>query len=222
MTDRDDIGRAAILDDETRYRLYRHVRAAREPVTREQAATALRISPALAAFHLEKLLRAGLLSAHLARPAGRSGPGAGRTAKYYHPSGTEVAIAIPARRYEMAGMILTEAIRTARPGERDGDAVLRVARRRGRDEGASVRGGRSPAERAERALARCGFEPARSSHGAIVLRNCPFRTLALDDPDLVCRMNRAFVEGVLAGAKAKTARAELTREPDACCVTVRP
>ena len=41
----------ALLGDEVRHRLYEFVRAARGPVTREQAATATGISRKLAAFH---------------------------------------------------------------------------------------------------------------------------------------------------------------------------
>lgn len=215
---RDRIARAALLDDDTRFGLYTFLRDAGRPVTREQAAAALRISPALAAFHLEKLLNAGLLSSHLARPEGRSGPGAGRTAKFYRPEGDGVAVTVPARRYDLAGMILTEAVRQSLPAGRS--ALRRAARRRGTAEGKASSRGATSLDRAQAALADAGFEPSRREPGTITLANCPFRTLALDDPDIVCDMNLAFVKGVLRGARC-TARAHLTREPDVCCVTVR-
>ncbi|MGB6201410.1 helix-turn-helix domain-containing protein, partial [Mycolicibacter algericus] len=71
------------LDDPVRQRLYHYVASCDEPVAREQAATAAGISRTLAAYHLDKLAQAGILSVSYARPAGRSGPGAGRPAKRY-------------------------------------------------------------------------------------------------------------------------------------------
>src|SRR4051794_4597364 len=55
------IATIAALDDQVRARLYATVRAAGGPVTREQAAAEVGISRKLAAFHLEKLVDAGLL-----------------------------------------------------------------------------------------------------------------------------------------------------------------
>ena len=57
--------------------LYLRISAGQE-LSRDQAARALRISRALAAFHLDKLVDAGLLEADFRRLKGRSGPGAGR------------------------------------------------------------------------------------------------------------------------------------------------
>jgi predicted ArsR family transcriptional regulator len=54
-------GTLELLADRTRRALYEHVRRARDHgVTREQAAAALGISRALAAFHLDKLVAAVL------------------------------------------------------------------------------------------------------------------------------------------------------------------
>ncbi|HEU5271133.1 MAG TPA: helix-turn-helix domain-containing protein, partial [Jatrophihabitans sp.] len=60
----------AALADSVRQELYDYVRAARTPVSREQAAEATGISRKLAAFHLDKLVAIGLLRVHAA-PAGR-------------------------------------------------------------------------------------------------------------------------------------------------------
>jgi len=53
----------AVLSEEMRWRLYALVRAAHRPVSREEAAASTGISRKLAAFHLDKLVSAGLLRA---------------------------------------------------------------------------------------------------------------------------------------------------------------
>ena len=70
-------------------------RGRRDPLSRDEAASALGISRELAAFHLDRLLRAGLLEAEYRRLGGRTGPGAGRPAKLYRRSSREIAISLP-------------------------------------------------------------------------------------------------------------------------------
>jgi predicted ArsR family transcriptional regulator len=219
----------AALDDGTRQRIYAFVREEGRPVTREEVAGRVGISRKLAAFHLDKLLDRGLLAAHYARPPGRSGPGAGRSAKMYRPSDLEIEISIPERRYDLLGEILVDAIEHPGRGESSRDAAARLARERGVDLGERIRreGSTRPAG-AERALSMAevtlgdhGFEPYRVAPDELALRNCPFRTLAQQAPDLVCDMNRAFVEGLLRGLGNTTVEAVLTRVPDRCCVSLR-
>ena len=70
-------------------------------------------------------------------------------------------------------------------------------------------------------LERFGFEPFAASDDEIGLRNCPFRDLAQRAPDLVCEMNRAFVEGFVRGLGNETVQAVIDRQPGACCVRIR-
>src|SRR5918911_20308 len=51
----------------------------------------------LAAFHLDKLVEAGLLEASFRRLGERRGPGAGRPAKLYRRGAGEVAASLPPR-----------------------------------------------------------------------------------------------------------------------------
>src|SRR5687768_12659053 len=88
------------LDDPTRQALYRHVAGRREPVTRDEAATAVGVDRSVAAYHLDRLVADGLLTASFARPEGRSGPGAGRPAKRYERSAGEISVTLPPRSYE--------------------------------------------------------------------------------------------------------------------------
>src|SRR5260370_18193595 len=71
------------LDDGVRGRLYEFVSGQAEPVGRDEAAAAAGIGRPLAAYHLDRLVELGLLTASYQRPRGRGGPGAGRPAQMY-------------------------------------------------------------------------------------------------------------------------------------------
>jgi predicted ArsR family transcriptional regulator len=66
-----------------------------------------------------------------------------------------------------------------------------------------------------------GFEPA-DADGELVLRNCPFQALAQRDPQLVCRINLGFIDGMLRGLGKGAVAAELAPEGGFCCVRIRP
>lgn len=219
----------AVLEDELRRELYLMVRRAKRPLTREDVADAAGISRRLAAFHLDKLVDRGLLLTHYARPPGRSGPGAGRSAKFYRPSELEVDVSIPERRYDLAGQLLIRAIRSASPEEPASIAALRVSREAGLSIGQRLRQEkrlRPPGtERALTAvtdvLEKHGFEPYRPKLDEVALGNCPFHLLAREVPELVCGMNRAFIDGLLRGLGNHTVEARLEPTPGQCCVTLR-
>ena len=72
------------------------------------------------------------------------------------------------------------------------------------------------------ALAEHGFEPYRAD-SAIRMRNCPFHPLATREPDLVCGINRAYLDGILEGVGAdRRMIAELAPRAGECCVQIRP
>src|SRR5215472_9171327 len=95
-----DLESLSCLDDQVRRRLYAVVSKA-EPVGRDDAARAAGIGRALAAYHLDKLVEAGLLTATYQRLGGRTGPGAGRPAKLYARSDREFAVSVPPPEYEL-------------------------------------------------------------------------------------------------------------------------
>ncbi len=94
------------LDDQVRRRLCDYVRGHSGPVSRDEAAEAAGIGRPLAAYHLDKLVDLGLLTADYLRPADRRGPGAGRPAKVYAPSAREFAVTVPPRDYELAARLM--------------------------------------------------------------------------------------------------------------------
>src|SRR4051794_25592860 len=100
----------AALAEPTRRRLYDHVARGPGPVSRDEAAAAVAVPRATAAFHLDRLVADGLLDVHYERRSGRSGPGAGRPAKLYRRAGASGAGALPGRRYDPAGGPLAPAL----------------------------------------------------------------------------------------------------------------
>ncbi|SDS19702.1 helix-turn-helix transcriptional regulator [Agrococcus carbonis] len=226
MTSDEDVTAVGAIADDARRRLYRYVIAQPRPVGREEAAEAVGMPVHRARFHLEKLEDAGLLETDYARPAGRSGPGAGRPAKRYRRAEREVAVSLPPRQYDLAGAVLAEAIDTAaETGEAVTDAVARVAEARGRAlvaGGAEARGGADAAlTDAAALLAQHGYEPRRTDRG-IELANCPFHELSRTHTRLVCGMNEALLTGVAEELAPGCLRARLDPAPGRCCVVIEP
>jgi predicted ArsR family transcriptional regulator len=206
------LDRVAALGEPVRRALYRFVAAQPEPVTREQAAAAVGVAQHTAKFHLDRLVDGRLLEAGYRRPPGRGGPGAGRPAKVYRRSRTDLDVSLPERRYDLAGRLLVKAVAQA---ERTGSPVLEalgaVATQAGRSAGTQAASGLFDA------LAADGFEPRRDGDG-ITLANCPFHALAREATDLVCGMNRAYLEGMLGGIGDTGLTARLDPAPGRCCV----
>jgi predicted ArsR family transcriptional regulator len=171
----------------------------------------------------------GLLRFEYGRPSGRGGPGAGRTSKLYEPSELQVDISIPERHYDFVGGLLVRAIKDERSGESAGEAAARVARDEGLSLGEKVRrqlrlqppGKERALSITEEALRDSGYEPYRQEGGAIRLYNCPFHVLARRAPDLVCAMNRAFIDGLVRGLGNETVEVALEPTPGECCVVLR-
>jgi len=219
----------AALEDELPRRIYLFIRRSHRPVSREEVAAEAGISRRLAAFHLEQLLKRGLLKAGYARPPGRSGPGAGRSAKYYEPSDLQLEVSVPGRRYDLAGQLLLAALKHQQPGESPTHAARRSAREKGNELGEETRRDRAlrppGPERTLRVagevLEDLGFEPYEDQPGVLALRNCPFHTLAQEAPDLMCDMNQAFIDGFLRGLGNETVESVLACKAGDCCVTLR-
>ena len=98
----------AVLADDVRRSLYFHVRGAGAPITRDEAAELAGISRNLAAFHLEKLVAADLLSVTQPRHARARRPG--RIPKRYVPADSRIELSLPPRRYQTMGAVLVEAV----------------------------------------------------------------------------------------------------------------
>jgi predicted ArsR family transcriptional regulator len=207
-----DLAAIGLLQDPVRRALYAHVVASGGEVSRNQAAEAAGVARGLAAFHLDKLVEAGLLDASFRRLGDRRGPGAGRPAKLYRRAAGEVAASLPPRTYETAAHLLAETVEQA-----GADLELQAAARRAGAEAGRRIAAEAPA--VEQVLAARGYEPYRDGD-ALRLRNCPFANLSAEFPVLVCAMNLCLVEGLLDGLGQDPGRAVMEPAPDRCCVAV--
>ncbi len=217
---RDDLSALSLLDDPVRRALYDWVATQGQPVGREEAAGAVKISRSLATFHLDKLAAAGLLDADYRRLTGRVGPGAGRPARVYWRPRREFNVTLPARRYDRAAEIFARALE--RMDDTTAGDELRTAATQMGEEAAQVPGPGSPRRRLFGALARGGYEPELGEHGTIRLRNCPFHALVETHRPLVCGTNLAFAEGVARAAGVTDLVPVLDPLPDYCCVAFAP
>ena len=214
----------AALEEPTRRRLYDFVSRQPAPVARDEAAAALDLPRTTAAFHLDRLADAGLLDVVYRRRSGRSGPGAGRPSKLYLRADRDVAVSLPARRYDLAGQLLAGALDEADGSGTSPRQVLeRHARELGEELGRASRAtrGDDTGDALRRVLEEHGFEPRDEGDG-MVLENCPFHWLARRHPALVCGMNLCLLDGLLRGLAATELSARLEPRPDQCCVRVEP
>jgi predicted ArsR family transcriptional regulator len=220
----DRVHGVAALDHPVTQSVYRLL-AERGELSRDAAAEALGLARSVAAFHLDKLVDAGLADVRFERLTGRSGPGAGRTAKLYRRSADEIGVSLPERRYDLAGGLLAEAIeRSTREAVPVARALRGAATETGRRIGEAARAGGRRSGRAKvrrsvvGALEHHGYEPHLRG-GEVVLTNCPFHALAQEHRDLVCGMNLELVSGVIDGAGgADVLEARLAPQPGFCCV----
>jgi predicted ArsR family transcriptional regulator len=204
----DRIACVAALDDPTSRALFDYVSAATGAVTRDGAAEALGVSRRIAAAHLDKLARQGLLSVEFRRLHDRRGPGAGRPAKLYRRSTEEVAVSVPERHYDLVARLLAAAVTEAIDTEADiADTLNRTAYDAGHNIGAT-------SADLLTALIEAGYQPHTNGTG-LDLANCPFHGLARQYTDLVCGLNLHLLRGIAAAAPY---RAVLDPAPDRCCV----
>lgn len=218
MARRTDSGEAPfwLLAEPTARRLYEFVIASPEPVTRDRAVAATGIPRATAAYHLERMADAGLLTATSARVSGRTGPGAGRPARLYEPGCEEAAHAVPDRRYQLAGEVLCDAIEASRrTGQAIDSSLHAVAEARGRD---LARGAGS----IDGMLTAAGYRPVAEPDGSVTLANCPFARLAAQHPETICGGSVAMLEGAVDEAGAPYDVTAIPPEGGRCCARLVP
>ncbi len=210
---RDDLEVLAALQEPVRRALLELVSRSAGPVSRDEAAKALDLSRSTAAFHLDRLAADGLLDVDYRRLTGKTGPGAGRTAKLYRRSSRELAASMPERRYDLAGSLLAGAVDESAGS---GEPVVDVLSRHSAAAGETI--GRA-AESPESALREHGFDPSSEPDGSVLLRNCPFHQLAHSYTEVICGMNLSLVQGIVLGAGQDRA-VTLDPGPDHCCVRI--
>jgi predicted ArsR family transcriptional regulator len=220
-----DVAGLASLAEPTRRALYLYVRGQGSAVSRDEAAAGVGVPRHQAKFHLDKLVGDGLLEVEYARRSGRQGPGAGRPAKLYRSAERELAVTLPERRYELAGQLMASAISDARSeGRPVADTLRQAAAAFGHELAAAALASAedSPADAVLLDAARLvlddeGYE-TRSDPAGLILANCPFHALATDHRAVVCGMNLAIMEGLLARLGQLQLAAVLDPAGGRCCV----
>lgn len=204
------------LGDESRRRLYEYVSSMDTATGRDDAAAALGMPRSTASFHLDRLVRDGLLGVEFRKPVGKGGPGSGRPAKFYVPLFTEIGVSVPERNYDLAGSVLAAALSSAMDdGGAAREALLAAAHAKGTAAGAGGRGFLD-------VLASQGYQPEPDDGGGHMLVNCPFHKLSRSHPDVVCAMNGAFLAGVAESCGVEGTRISGDDRPGHCCARILP
>jgi predicted ArsR family transcriptional regulator len=205
------IGAVSALHDPTRRALYDLVRR-RQPVGRDDVAVEAQLPRSTVAFHLDRMVAAGLLDVAHQRRSGRTGPGAGRPAKLYSLADRELAVTLPERHYDLMGDLLASAIEQATAAEPARAALQRIAEGEGRAAGVD-------AGSMDALLVEHGYDPARDG-ADLVLQNCPFHQLAGKHRELVCHANHAYLCGAAEATGAPASSVVLAPSAGACCVRI--
>lgn len=183
---------ARALGDPTRHRIFRYIADSDRPADVTEMTAHFGLNHNAIRQHLAKLVDAELVVETTAAARGRGRP---RLQYIVDPAADgRWGVTGP---YERLSVLLTEMIH-------NGESPVETGARAGR--GLQVRG--STAEHAlagiTAAMAREGFEPEirqRRDRTEIVLRNCPFESAALTDPDTVCSLHLGIARGLVEGTE---------------------
>ncbi len=208
------------LADDTRYRLYRHLRRSGRAVSIRELAARLSLHPNTLRPHLHRLEEAGLVTHEF-----RRGASVGRPQTLY------VAVDLEgAQEHRLLAGVLAGLLTGARQRER--------AQELARDWGSYLVGRAAPKPGSrihpglnlavlQGALADAGFDP-RFRRGTrsveISLRECPFRDLLEEHRELVCAVHRGLLEGMLGASRPPlrmTAFEPLADRSTICRLTAR-
>ncbi|BCW36922.1 ArsR family transcriptional regulator [Arthrobacter sp. StoSoilA2] len=207
------ISAIASLDDDNRRVLFAYVRGAADAVGRDEAARVLGIPRSTASFHLDRLVKDGVLQVEFRKSSDKAGPGSGRPAKLYRPAMDEVVASVPERQYDLAGDLMATAITRSLKGNLPvREALMDVADRKGQEAG-------SPGDFLG-ALADLGYEPVADEAGGYRLLNCPFHRLSQDHEQVVCAMNGAFLKGAATASGLSGESVLPDSGPGHCCARI--
>lgn len=170
-----------------------------------------------ARFHLEALVRAGLV---VREPKPRTTPGRPSTAYRAVDGGAPAG----GRRYRLLAEMLTSLIVGVMP--EPGEAAAEA----GREWGRYLIGQLTPylrldaseaLDRLAATMEQAGFSPQVTSDGTrheLRLRHCPFREIAEEHQDVICRLHLGLLQGALAQMRAPLIadRLEPFAEPSLC------
>lgn len=216
------------LGDPTRRAIYVTVRESSTPMTTARIAELFEIHPNVARHHLDKLAADGWLVVSHQRPAGKTGPGAGRPAKTYEASNRELSIHFSPRRYELLVDLLMRVLNrvaTDDLAEVAAEVGAEYGRELAEEIGTPGESGYADAIQAVSvAMTGLGFAVDPDVAGQQLLTShCPFGEAATDHPEVVCSLDRGIVAGLF-GTIAPGCRPVLIphTDPHDGCITRVP
>jgi predicted ArsR family transcriptional regulator len=213
---------ADVFGDPTRRAIYRHLRGVSEPLSASEVADVFGVHRTVARAHMEKLAELGLVESGTRRRAG-----GGRPAKTYVLTAERLEVMLPPRRYERLSRFLLRLIDSTAEPEVAGELAFALGRDFGAEAAAGIAGDdvRSPIKLAPRAVLAWMDEAGYSvtlddgAKGvvAVEVRNCVYRELAEEYPDIVCPFDRGTVCGMLGvDASAHTQTHSMSAGDDYC------
>ena len=193
---------ADVFGDPTRRGVYRHLRSVSEPLTASEVAEVFGLHRTVARAHLEKLTELGLVKSGIRRRVG-----GGRPAKTYVLTGERLEVMLPPRRYERLSRFLLRLMDSTVEPDVAADAAFDLGRAFGAETAAEIAGDgvQPPVRLAPRAVAAwmdaAGYSVTLDDGAkgvvAVEVRNCVYRELAEEYPDIVCPFDRGTVCGML-------------------------
>jgi predicted ArsR family transcriptional regulator len=181
---------ARALGDPTRHEIFRYIADGDRPADVAEMTAHFGLNHNAIRQHLAKLVDADLVVETTAAASGRGRP---RLRYSIDPAADgRWGVSGP---YERLSVLLAEMIR-------NGDSPLEAGARAGRQHQVDGSSARSALEGIISAMAREGFDPEvrrRRDCTEIVLRNCPFESAALADPDTVCALHLGIARGLAEG-----------------------
>jgi predicted ArsR family transcriptional regulator len=177
---------ARALGDPTRFAIFCRVLDAPAPVRVDALTEEFKLNHNAVRQHLAKLVGAGLLEE---APVARQGRG--RPALFYRAAPEGAATWTAQSPYQQLSLLLLQLARGR-------GTPLEVGAAAGRS--IDVADAEDPLARLTDEMARRGFRPipvARAGGFELVLGRCPFEAVAVEAPDVICRLHRGLAVGIL-------------------------
>jgi predicted ArsR family transcriptional regulator len=195
---------ARALGDPTRHQIFEYLVEAGVPVGVAELTDHFGLNHNAIRQHLANLVDAQLVVETTAAPSGRGRP---RLEYRIDPSAeSRWGVTGP---YEQLSMLLAEVVRS-------GDAPVDVGRRAARRRRLGTTDDRDPLEVLVDAMARQGFSPTvrrRGDSTEVVLRECPFSSAVLTDPESICQLHLGMARGVAESVEGLSIDELIPRDP---------
>jgi predicted ArsR family transcriptional regulator len=209
------------LGDPTRRAIYLAVRDADEAKSVVEVAELFGVHPNVARYHLDHLVESGYLRVKRVS----TGPGAGRPAHHYESTGREIHVDLPSQSFELLARMLLRVLQ--RIGSVDGAELAYLVGLSHGEELAATLGVPGDVNTTVEAVAETmrGLGFRISTEGpecGYQTTHCPFGKVALENPRIVCALDRGLVMGLMSalGEPAEVRVASHARLTEPCTTLV--